>query len=206
MYSFYKINKYKRRYTLYLVFIIIERTCFILLTQRIYGLKPKTAKNNKFVENELGNWAYVNQITEKQILMLKKKKDDKSLVRNNALGLVRGHWFLNIFVYSFFSSPFSMEGLSRYIVFLGHLNPTLIIYLSPYLSTCPIRYPLWLFVSCVRRDNTVQRSSLHKCGQKNSYSAFNAVIAVFPLIFLSSLPSCTFMRHVPIAGTSWRVT
>ena len=52
----------------------IIRTCLMFLAQRMYGLQPKTAKNNKFVENELGNWAYVNQITEKQILMLKKKE------------------------------------------------------------------------------------------------------------------------------------
>ena len=39
------------------------------------------------------------------------------------------------------------------------------------------------------RDYTVQRSSAHKCGQKSCCSAFNAVVAAFPLdisVFLSS--------------------
>ena len=38
-------------------------------------------------------------------------------------------------------------------------------------------------------ETTVQRSSPHKCSQKSYYSAFNAVVAGFPLdifVFLSS--------------------
>ena len=38
-------------------------------------------------------------------------------------------------------------------------------------------------------DYTVQKSSPHKCGQKSCCSAFNVVVAVFPLdifVFLSS--------------------
>ena len=41
----------------------IVRTWFKLLARRVYGLKPKKTQNNKFVENELENWALVNQIT-----------------------------------------------------------------------------------------------------------------------------------------------
>jgi len=40
----------------------------------MYRLKPKTAQNNKVVENGFGNWARVNQVTEKQILMLKRER------------------------------------------------------------------------------------------------------------------------------------
>ena len=44
--------------------IAFVRTWFRLLAQRVSGLKPKTAQNNKFVENGLENWALVNQIIE----------------------------------------------------------------------------------------------------------------------------------------------
>ena len=89
---------------------------------------------------------------------------------------------------------------------LDHLHPTLVDHLSPHLSTCPIRHPLQFSVSCGRQGNTVQRSSPHKCGQKSSCNAFNAMVAAFSQIFLGFLPSRMFMRHVPIIGTSWRVT
>ena len=37
-----------------------------------------------------------------------------------------------------------------YIIYLplGHLNPTLVDYLSPHLSARPTRRPIWLSVSC----------------------------------------------------------
>ena len=40
----------------------------------MYGLKLKTAQNNKVVKSGLENWARMNQVTEKQILMLKTKR------------------------------------------------------------------------------------------------------------------------------------
>ena len=83
---------------------------------------------------------------------------------------------------------------------------TLVDHLSPYLSTCPIRHLLWFSVSCDSQDSTVQESSPHKCGQKSSYSAFNAVVATFPQIFFGFLLFCMFIRHVPIIETSWRIT
>ena len=52
-------------------------TKFELLAQRINRLRPKAAQHNKFVENELGDWAYVNQIAEEQVLMPKKKRWQK---------------------------------------------------------------------------------------------------------------------------------
>ena len=89
---------------------------------------------------------------------------------------------------------------------LDHLDPTLVDYLSPYLRTCPIKHLLWLSVSCGSQGNTIQRSSPHKCGQKSSCSALNAMVAGFPQIFLGYLHSRMFVRHVPIIGVSWRVT
>ena len=73
-----------------------------------------------------------------------------------------------------------MKGLLHYIAPLNHLDPTLVDHLSPYLSTCPIKHFLWLSVSCDSQDSTIQGSSLHKCGQKSSCNAFNAVVATFP--------------------------
>ena len=89
---------------------------------------------------------------------------------------------------------------------LDHLDPALVDYLNPYLSACPIRHPLWLYVSCGSQDSTVQGSSSHKCGQKSSCIAFNVVVAIFPQIFLSSYHPCAFMMHVPVIGASWKVT
>ena len=57
---------------------------------------------------------------------------------------------------------------------MDHLDLTLVDDLSPYLSTYPIRHPLWLSMSCGNQSSTVQRFSPHKCGQKSSRSAFNA--------------------------------
>ena len=73
-----------------------------------------------------------------------------------------------------------MEGLSHYIAFLDHLDPTLVDHLSPYLSAHPIRYPFQPFVSRGSQGSIVQWSSPHKCGQKSSCNAFNAVVADFP--------------------------
>ena len=89
---------------------------------------------------------------------------------------------------------------------LGYLDLTLVDHLSFYLSVCPIRHPLWLYVSCGSQDNTVQESSPHKCDQKSSCSAFNAMAAAFPQIFLSSQPSCTLEIHAPITRVCWKVT
>ena len=86
-----------------------------------------------------------------------------------------------------------------------HLDSTLINHLSLHLSTYPIRHSLWLSVSCGSQGNTIQRSSPHKCDQKSSCNAFNAVAIAFPQIFLGFLPSGMFMRHVPIIVASQRV-
>ena len=57
------------------------------------------------------------------------------------------------------------------------------------MSICLIKHFLWLFVNSDCWDYTVQGFSPHKCGQKSCCSAFNAVVAAFPLdisVFLSS--------------------
>ena len=104
-------------------------------------------------------------------------------------------------------SLFPLSGRSSHIIQLplDHLHPTLVDHLHPHLSTCPIRHLLQLSVSRGSQGNTVQRSSPHKCSQKSSCSAFNAVVAAFPQIFLGFLSSRLFMRHVLIIGTSQKV-
>ena len=116
----------------------------------------------------------------------------------------------NLDCYSTFFYEFMIlypQRVSYIIQFLlDYLDSTLVDHLSHYLSACPIRHPLWLSVSCGNQDNTVQRSSPHKCGQKVSCRAFNVVAAVFSQIFPSSHSSNTFIMHVPLSEISWKVT
>ena len=88
---------------------------------------------------------------------------------------------------------FSIPPLWRvfYIIYtcLGHLHRTLVHHLNLYSSICLIKHLPWLSVNGSGWGYTVQRSFSHKCGQKSCCSAFNAVIAAFPLdisVFLSS--------------------
>ena len=75
--------------------------------------------------------------------------------------------------------PTSQRYFTLYSFFLNYHDRTLIHYLSPYSSICPIRHLLWLSVNGGGWDCTVQRFSPHKCGQKSCYSAFNAVVVAF---------------------------
>ena len=104
-----------------------------------------------------------------------------------------------------FSIPFSRRISHVIQSILNHLHPILVDHLSLHLSTRPIRHLLQFLVSCDSQGSTVQRSSLHKYGQKSSCSAFNAMVAVFPQIFSGFLHSHTLMRHVPINGVFWKV-
>ena len=148
-------------------------------------------------------------------------KDNQVRTRKIELNefIVRGGEFLYkliepitsiILITTMFFLSFSILSSQRvsYIIQLplGHLDPTLVDHLSLYLSACPIRHPLWLYVSCGSQDNTVQESSPHKCDQKSSCSAFNAMAAAFPQIFLSSQPSGTLEIHAPITGVCWKAT
>ena len=88
---------------------------------------------------------------------------------------------------------------------LNYLDPTLVDYLSPYSSICPIRHLIWLSISCGNQDNTVQGSSPHKCSQKSSCNVFNAVAATLSQIFPSSYSSSMFMMLTPSSGVSKKV-
>ena len=105
----------------------------------------------------------------------------------------------------FFPIPSYRGSLTLYIPPLDHLDSTLVNHLSFHLSVCPIRDPLWLSVSCDSQCSTVQGSSQHKCGQESSCSAFNAVVAAFPKIFLRSHHPWMFMIHIFVTGASWKV-
>ena len=83
---------------------------------------------------------------------------------------------------------------------LDYLNPTLVDYLSHYLSVCPIRHFLWLSMSCGSQCSTVQEFSSHKCNQKSSYSIFNTVAAALSQVFPSSYSSSMF---VMLASQQW---
>ena len=113
--------------------------------------------------------------------------------------------YYSVFFLIFQSFPHG-GSLTLYSSLSDHPDPTLVNHLSPYLSTRLIRHIFWLSMSCGSQDSNVQGSSPHKCGQKSSFSAFNAVVVAFPYIFLDSLPSRMFMRHVPITGASIKVT
>ena len=61
-------------------------------------------------------------------------------------------------------------------------------------------------MSCGSQDSTVQGFSPHKCGQKSSCSAFNAVAVALSQIFPSSYSSNMFAMLAPSSGVSWKVT
>ena len=61
-------------------------------------------------------------------------------------------------------------------------------------------------MSCGSQCNTVKRSSKHKCSQKSSCSAFNAMAVALSQIFPSSQSSNMFVMLAPSSGVSWKVT
>ena len=99
----------------------------------------------------------------------------------------------SLFFHYIFRSPSYGGFFTLYSFLLYHLDHPLVHHLNLYSSICLIKHLLWLSVNGSGWDYTVQRSSPHKCGQKSCCSAFNAVVAAFPLdisVFLSS-------PHVP---------
>ena len=100
--------------------------------------------------------------------------------------------------FSWFLPPYSSK--VPYVIYLSliDLHPPLVDHPDYYLSACLIRHPLQPSVSWGSQGSIVQGSSPHKCCQKVSYRAFNAVATVFPKIFLSFHPFCMFIMHVPI--------
>ena len=110
-----------------------------------------------------------------------------------------------MFSFLIFFDHFLMESLLHYI-------PPWIILSLHLLLVCAFTWVLvpsdilsGFSVSCGSQDNTVQGSSQHKCNQESSCSAFNAVVAVFPKIFLRSHHPWTFMIYIFIIGDSWKV-
>ena len=83
------------------------------------------------------------------------------------------------FLSLFSDPPLSRRSFTLYSFFLHYPNRTLVHYLSPKLSICPISHLLWLSVNGGGWNYNVQRFSPHKYGQKSCCSAFNAVVATF---------------------------
>ena len=145
---------------------------------------------------------------------------ERSSLSKFVLGPIQGDLFQYILIekgyryssscYSAFSYKFPI--LSPWRVFyiiqfpFDNLDPTLVDYLSHYLSACPIRHPFWPSMSWDSQCNTIQGSSPLKCGQKVSCYAFNAVAAALSQIFPSSHSSSMFVTHAPSSGVSWKVT
>ena len=106
------------------------------------------------------------------------------------------------------SLPLPPSSEVPYIIYhsLIDLHPPLVDHPDYYLSAYLIRHPPWPFVSWGSQNSTIQGSSQHKCGQKISCRAFNAMVPAFPKIFLSFHPSWMLIMHIPISETSWNVT
>ena len=144
-----------------------------------------------------------------------KEKDDKSLLKNNALGLVRGHWFSDIlylklydrFHYSFFSLPFHGGFFTLYspprTIFILHLLAiwTLTWVLIP--SGTVLRF-LWVVVA----KALLFRSLLYINAVKKvvvvplmRWQQFSFRYIIF--FFWGFLPSCTFRGYVLVTDASW---
>ena len=85
----------------------------------------------------------------------------------------------SFFSLSIFRSLLSGRAFTLYSFFLHYPDRTLVHYLNLHLSICPISHLLWLSVNGGGWNCIVQRSSPHKCGQKNCCNAFNAVVTAF---------------------------
>ena len=115
---------------------------------------------------------------------------------------------LNCYNAFFYNFPiFSPRRVFYIIQFPFHdFDFTLVDHLSHYLSVCPTGHPFWPSMSRDSQCSIVQGSSSHKCGQKVSCSAFNAVAAVLSQIFPSSHSFSVFVTHAPSSGVSWKAT
>ena len=134
-------------------------------------------------------------------------RGDQFLYISNKFDYKSVFWLLQCFSLDFFPPPPHSSEVP-YVIYLSliDLRPPLVDHPDYYLSACPIRHHLWPSMSWGSQGSTIQGSFPYKCGQKVSCKAFNAVAATFPKIFLSFHPSCMFIMHVPISGTSWNVT
>ena len=116
-------------------------------------------------------------------------------------------WFRLLSSFSLsFSIPLHERVLHLIYPPLNNLYPPLVDHPKLYLSTCPIRHPLQLSVSCGSQYNTVQRSSPQKCDLKSSSNTFNVVVTTFSQIFLGFLPSHVSAKYIYVIEASWKVT
>ena len=110
-----------------------------------------------------------------------------------------------MFSFLFFRSPSHGGSLTLYIspwiILILHL---LIIWAFTWVFV-PSDTLSSFFVSYGSQGNIVQGFSQHKCDQESNCSAFNAIVATFPKIFLRSHHPWMFMIHIFIVGASWKV-
>ena len=69
--------------------------------------------------------------------------------------------YIATMLFLYFSDSLLMEGLFHYITPLGPSWPYTCWSFKPYLSTCPIRHPLWFSMSCGRAKAVLFRGLLH---------------------------------------------
>ena len=116
-----------------------------------------------------------------------RKGDNKFVMRKNVLGRVRGDWFLYICLSSLIINLVLDYYSVSFLIFwsLPH-GGSLILYSSLWTILILHLLIVWAFTwvsvpsnTLFGQGSTVQESFSHKCGQKSSFDAFNAVVATF---------------------------
>ena len=98
-----------------------------------------------------------------------------------------------------------MEGFSHYIVsFKPFPSSTCLSFNLTLKCICHIEQLFWLSVSSGWKHYSKVFSTL--IGQKSCCSAFNAVVAAFPKIFLCPYHLLTHLKSIFIARISWKIT
>ena len=97
----------------------------------------------------------------------------------------------------FFSLVFSSGGFTHYIVLHCSILSSTCLSSSLVLEFLFLLSQLFDFLGVKVIQNTVQRSSPHKCGQESCCNAFNAVVAAFFQDISSSLSlPCTLVSYL----------
>ena len=97
----------------------------------------------------------------------------------------------------FFSCPLLLEVLLHYIVLHCSILSSTCLPSSLVLEFLFLLPQLFDFLGVKVIENTVQRSSPHKCGQESCCNAFNAVVATFSQDIYASLSLlCTFVIYL----------
>ena len=103
----------------------------------------------------------------------------------------------------FLSCPFLLEVSLHYIVLHCSILSSTCLPSSLVLEFLFLLSQLFDFLGVIQ--NTVQRSSPHKCGQESCYNAFNAVVAAFSQDISASLSLPCTLVTIFTSGTSWKV-